>query len=68
MKPETKVYLVAALDQMITHIDNALDEIAEADAPEIQKAEVILMHVTMELNGLIDRLTEEGLPKGGADV
>lgn len=59
MKPETEVYLVAALDGMVTKIDHALDELLDNDAPEIKKAEHILMHVTMELNGLIDRITKE---------
>lgn len=60
MKPETKANIVAALDQMITFVDCALDEISEADASGIQKAEVILMNVTLQLNDLIDQITEEG--------
>ncbi len=69
MKPETEVLLVAALDGLITKIDQALDELEVWGTDEgyssnrednaRQNAEHILMNVTMELNSLIDRLTEE---------
>ncbi len=52
--------LVVTLDAMITHIDQALDELSEAPDLAARNAENMLMDVTIALNALIDRLTEEG--------
>lgn len=51
--------VVASLDMMITEIDNAIDELLDDETPEARKAEQILLKVTMELNVLVDRLTDE---------
>lgn len=56
MKPEI---IVTVLDRMVTKVDNALDELLDNDAPEVAKAERLLLEVTMELNGLIDRITDD---------
>ena len=66
MNPEK---LIAALDGLITDIDNALDELVELDTPETEKASEILVIATMRLNALIDDLTddrEEPPPASGA--
>lgn len=65
MKPETEVYLVVALDHMITKLDRVLDELEDLENHQVSKAEHLIMDMTMELNGLIDRLTEEGSTKDG---
>ena len=53
------VKVVAVLDHMVTQIDMAIDELLDDDTPEAKKAESILLNVSMELNILVDRLTEE---------
>jgi prefoldin subunit 5 len=58
--------LVATLDALITKIDNALDEIADTKTPETEKAATILMHVTMDLNVLIDDIIDSMHPVSGA--
>ncbi len=59
MTNESEVLLVAALDSMITKIDNALDELLDLDTPESRKTEHTLLDVSMELSGLMDRLVED---------
>jgi hypothetical protein len=69
MKPESEVLIVAALDSMITRIDNAVDQLIDIDSPGARQAENILLDVTIELNGIIDRLAEEHeeqYPRSGA--
>lgn len=51
--------VMAVLDNMVTQIDMAIDELLEEDTPAIKKAEAILLNVSMELDILVDRLTED---------
>jgi hypothetical protein len=66
VKPETEVYVVAALDNMVTKLDQVLDELEEISGAPARKAENLIFGITLELNGLMDRLTEEGYEKSGS--
>ncbi len=52
--------IIVALDGMVTQIDNAIDELLDCDSPESKKAESILLNVSMQLNALVDILTDTG--------
>lgn len=67
MKAETEVQIVMTLDNMITKIDNVIDELDDVDSPAVEKAKTQLINMTGELYGLIDRLADEGTyPSSGA--
>lgn len=66
MTTETETLLVVALDGMITKLDQVLDELEDLETHNVTAAENMIMDITMEINGLIDRLTEEGSGKSGA--
>ncbi len=67
IKPETEIYLVAALDGFITKLDQVLDELDDLPDVNTSKAEHLIFGITMELAGLMDRLTEEGYEAAGSN-
>ncbi len=71
MKAEDEMKIVAALDRIITKLDDAVDELLEIDTPASQKVESMLMNVSVDLTVLLDRITEyvgEGQQKVGSDA
>lgn len=62
MKTETEAIIVVTLDKLISELDNVLDELDEIEGGRARNAEALLMKVTIGLNNLIDRLTEESCP------
>ncbi len=51
--------LVRFMDKMVTQLDQALDELVELDSPESHKAESLILAVSLELTGLMDRIVDE---------
>ncbi len=59
MRNETEVLVVAALDGIITKLDHILDEVEDVDNKQVKKAEGMIFMIQIQLNDLMDRLTEE---------
>ena len=54
-----KYDMVTALDTIQTKLDHVLDELDGCEGPRIKMAESLIFKLSMEINGLIDRLTDE---------
>lgn len=64
MMPETEVQVVLALDNMITKLDRVLDELEDIETHKVSEAEHIIMTISTELHGLIDRITADSVEAG----